>query len=220
MIIAFAGPFSWPGTPDAPSVFDVDEGHKPGIYVWTVSLPEGHLVYYVGETGRSFYERLFEHYREHAAAMYHVWSPAEFARGNKIQLWPGCQDVKEWIANYSRLSESISKMTYILRFFLAPLSCDTRIRRRIEAAIAQALYATPGIVGTFQDQGIRYCSRTNDEEPIGCIASSPVPLLGLEEHGLGGRMLEAVNLHLQSQGVRITTGTIVDATIIHAPSST
>ena len=33
-------------------------------------------------------------------------------------------------------------------------------------------------------------------------------------------MLEAVNLHLQSQGVRITTGTIVDATIIHAPSST
>jgi transposase, IS5 family len=29
-----------------------------------------------------------------------------------------------------------------------------------------------------------------------------------------------VNLHLQSRGVRITTGTIVDATIVHAPSST
>ena len=42
----------------------------------------------------------------------------------------------------------------------------------------------------------------------------------LEEHSLGGQMLEAVNLHLESQGVRITTGTIVDATIIHAPSST
>ena len=42
----------------------------------------------------------------------------------------------------------------------------------------------------------------------------------LEEHGLGGEMLEAVNLHLQENGVRITTGTIVDATIIHAPSST
>jgi IS5 family transposase len=42
----------------------------------------------------------------------------------------------------------------------------------------------------------------------------------LEEHQLGGEMLETVNLHLQSQGVRITTGTIVDATIIHAPSST
>jgi transposase, IS5 family len=42
----------------------------------------------------------------------------------------------------------------------------------------------------------------------------------LEEHGLGGEMLEAVNLHLQEKGVRITRGTIVDATIIHAPSST
>src|SRR5512143_2287353 len=42
----------------------------------------------------------------------------------------------------------------------------------------------------------------------------------LEEHHLGGEMLETVNLHLQSQGVRISKGTIVDATIIHAPSST
>jgi IS5 family transposase len=42
----------------------------------------------------------------------------------------------------------------------------------------------------------------------------------LEEHGLGGEMLETVNLHLQAKGVRITKGTIVDATIIHAPSST
>jgi len=42
----------------------------------------------------------------------------------------------------------------------------------------------------------------------------------LEEHNLGGAMLETVNLHLESQGVKITTGTIVDATIIHAPSST
>ena len=42
----------------------------------------------------------------------------------------------------------------------------------------------------------------------------------LEEHGLGGQMLEAVNAHLRQKGVRITPGTIVDATIIHAPSST
>src|SRR5271169_1938679 len=42
----------------------------------------------------------------------------------------------------------------------------------------------------------------------------------LEEHRVGGKMLEAVNLHLEQKGIRITTGTIVDATIIHAPSST
>lgn len=42
----------------------------------------------------------------------------------------------------------------------------------------------------------------------------------LEEHDLGRQMLGTVNLHLEKQGVRITRGTIVDATIIHAPSST
>jgi transposase, IS5 family len=42
----------------------------------------------------------------------------------------------------------------------------------------------------------------------------------LEKHDLGGAMLDAVNLHLEAKGIRIATGTIVDATIIHAPSST
>jgi len=42
----------------------------------------------------------------------------------------------------------------------------------------------------------------------------------LEEQNLGEEILGTVNLHLQAKGVRITTGTIVDATLIHAPSST
>jgi len=41
-----------------------------------------------------------------------------------------------------------------------------------------------------------------------------------EKHSLGGQMLETVNEHLESKGIRIQTGTIVDASIIHAPSST
>src|SRR6266705_665084 len=42
----------------------------------------------------------------------------------------------------------------------------------------------------------------------------------LEEHQLGEQILGQVNLYLQAKGVRITTGTIVDATILHAPTST
>jgi len=42
----------------------------------------------------------------------------------------------------------------------------------------------------------------------------------LEEHPMGEQILGTVNWQLQAQGVRITTGTIVDATILHAPSST
>jgi IS5 family transposase len=42
----------------------------------------------------------------------------------------------------------------------------------------------------------------------------------LERHQLCGQILDTVNQYLESKGIRIGTGTIVDATIIQAPSST
>jgi IS5 family transposase len=42
----------------------------------------------------------------------------------------------------------------------------------------------------------------------------------LERHGLGRQILIAVNAYLARHGLTIGTGTIVDATILHAPSST
>jgi len=42
----------------------------------------------------------------------------------------------------------------------------------------------------------------------------------LERHGLGAKIFARVNGYLESRGVKIGTGTIVDATLIEAPSST
>jgi|SRR5665213_701585 len=42
----------------------------------------------------------------------------------------------------------------------------------------------------------------------------------LERHSLGKKLFEEVNAHLRESGVKIAGGTIVDATIIAAPSST
>jgi len=42
----------------------------------------------------------------------------------------------------------------------------------------------------------------------------------IEAHGLGAEIFAAVNAHLQAKAVKIGTGTILDATIIAAPSST
>ncbi|EQD59221.1 transposase IS4 family protein [mine drainage metagenome] len=42
----------------------------------------------------------------------------------------------------------------------------------------------------------------------------------LEKHALGKKLFKAVNAHLQTQGMKVNSGTIVDATIIGAPSST
>ena len=42
----------------------------------------------------------------------------------------------------------------------------------------------------------------------------------LEAHGLGASIFAAAHRHLEEKGLKVSTGTIVDATIIHAPSST
>jgi len=42
----------------------------------------------------------------------------------------------------------------------------------------------------------------------------------LEERDLGRRLFEEVHRHLEARGLKVSTGTIVDATIINAPSST
>lgn len=42
----------------------------------------------------------------------------------------------------------------------------------------------------------------------------------LEQHKLGSLILDTINQHLASQGMMLREGTIVDATIINAPSST
>ena len=42
----------------------------------------------------------------------------------------------------------------------------------------------------------------------------------LEKHHLGKKLFQKVRRHLESQGVKVTNGPIVDATIISAPSST
>ena len=42
----------------------------------------------------------------------------------------------------------------------------------------------------------------------------------LEKHDLGRSLFQEVHRHLETQGLKVTTGTIVDASIINAPSST
>jgi hypothetical protein len=183
--LKFAGPFSWAGVGAAPSLFEDPMGNESGIYLWTVSLPQGHLIYYIGETGRSFATRMLEHYKEHASGFYHVYSPAEFANGRKVPLWPGRggksdrKSVVECMRQYAQLSSQIAEMTQIYRFFLAPTKIEVRIRRRVEAAIAIILKSSPGQVGGFQDEGVGYSPRLAGEEPISCLVLSDQPLIGM-----------------------------------------
>ncbi|WP_411172550.1 hypothetical protein [Nitrosomonas sp. Is35] len=42
----------------------------------------------------------------------------------------------------------------------------------------------------------------------------------MEKHELTSVLLEAINAHLKTQGLLVSKGTMVDTTLIHAPSST
>ena len=64
-------------------------------------------------------------------------------------------------------------------------SGEARVRKRVESAIAQALYDSPGLVGGLQDRGIRYDPRRNGKEPIECLITPSVQLLGLPDRVIG-----------------------------------
>jgi len=56
----------------------------------------------------------------------------------------------------------------------------------------------------------RSCSRRDDRLQLRHL---------LEKHKLGGRIFAEVNAYLRKNGVKVSTGTIIDATIISAPRS-
>lgn len=169
--LAFRGPFAWVASSDAPSIFEAIEPETAGIYLWTIDRGDGHLVFYVGETGRCVCLRMAEHYREHAAGRYSLYEPASFAKGQKSCIWPGYlakagRGLGQCVERSIALSPRIAEMAKLLRFFVAPTACERRLRRRAESAIADALAAVPGEIGAFQDPGIRYERRRSDESPV------------------------------------------------------
>ena len=182
-LVEFIGPFSWLGE-DSPSVFEAQIGRACGLYIWSVEVESQDVIYYVGLTQRTFAERFLEHFKEHASGGYHLYDPIEFAAGRKVQLWPGRfgverESVQEFIRRYQQLAPAVAALAKLYRFHLAPLSLDQRSLERIEAGLANYLYAFPGLVGAFQDTGIQYRPRKPNEAPIEVAFNSQVPLLGL-----------------------------------------
>ena len=182
--IEFVGPFSWLGEVDAPSLFEDAIGKKSGIYLWTIEVENGFLVYYVGQTGRTFSQRMKEHFREHLAGFYHLNDPDEFKKGKKVSIWPGLYDVDTKISlsalgkKHSELSNNIYHLSQQYRFFFASIKAEIRVIERIESAIASYLYKQGGDVGDFQEKGIRYRPRWSSEAPMRVSIVTNKKLLG------------------------------------------
>ena len=143
--LEFSGPFSWLSSDPATSIFEAAAARAAGIYLWTVETQDGYLIYYVGETGAEFRQRLSQHLCQQLAGMYHIYDPGLFAVGQKRALWRGLygNDREPGLAAFVEclpsLAPALANFVRLIRFHLAPLTCHTRLRRRIEAALAMHL---------------------------------------------------------------------------------
>ena len=169
------GPFGWtPGS--LPSVWDAQEVGSPGVYLWVVETDEGYLVYYVGETGRRFSDRLAAHARGYLSGEYRIYEPERFREGTKILIWPGTWQphtkhlVPVFMTRYVEMAPKVLEFMATLFFFMCPFEAPRRDRRRIEAAIAGALYDQPPPVGGVPGDGDTLRPPERRREPDRCGA--------------------------------------------------
>jgi hypothetical protein len=177
------GPYKWYG--DGEDVlFSRPEIKQPGIYLWTILFDGQYLTYYVGETGRAFEERFKEHTRDCLGGLYRVYDPDKFITGKKELSWEGMwkkgtrDRMGEFLIRFKELAPIIHKFMGLIDMFLAPIDVDQCTRQRIESAIANHLYHQEGLIGTFQDNDIRYHPKRSDEEPISVLMNYSKPILG------------------------------------------
>ena len=184
--IDFQGPFSLFGG-DLPCAFQAEAAQHKGVYVWTANTPHGELAYYIGDTDRSFAKRFLEHLKEYASGGYRIHEAEAFKRGEKKLLWLGFnRPVEErraaFFEYFERMEEFIPQLRAFLhthRLYLGPFDGDQRLRRRIEAGLARHLYDQPGIIGEFQEPGVWYQWKKDDEPPISAVVSFPCALQGI-----------------------------------------
>jgi len=177
--IHWLGPYKWK------CIFNLPKGKQAGVYIWTIPYRGKYLVYYVGETGRTFVRRFTEHTRDYLYGYNRVYDPRLFSQGTKQLVWggmwkPGTRNrMGEFLKRYLELSPIIYDFMGLFRIFLGPLDIEKRFRQRVEAAIAENLYRQLGLIGEFQDGDIRYQPRKAIEEPIKVVMIGNEDILGM-----------------------------------------
>lgn len=171
--LQFYGPFQLAGSQEE-SILLSPKGKLMGVYLLTIPFENKYLPYYVGETGVSFASRSMDHVKCFLNGFYRIYDPEAFATGKKILVWggmwksnrKGSDTMIEYLQQYHKLSSLSYTFLNLFRFFLAPFDSDDRLRQRLEAAIASKLLEQDGIIGSFQDNDIRYYPRRPKEQPI------------------------------------------------------
>lgn len=186
--VQWFGPYCLVGNKDD-NIFSNLLGEKKGVYLLAIPFDGKHLVYYVGETGVSFSQRLMQHIQNYLSGFYRIFDPEEFTKGKKVLIWGGMWKsdrkdpnfILDFLKRHSEIAPKILRFIELFRVFLAPIDVNRRIREKIESRIAGSLNESNGIVSSFQDADIRYKPRRLNEQKIKVIMSFPESIMGLKE---------------------------------------
>jgi len=182
------GPFKF--TNGRSSVFSDKLSNERGIYLWTVKYKDGYLVYYVGETGKSFNDRFKIHLDNLKSGQYRIYDPKLFTQGNKKLIWnpykrgalKRVRYKKEFNAIYNSIQQQLENYIKLFELFLIPFKDKDRLRLRIEAAISMRLNKAGEPIGSFQDEDIKYKPRKETEVTLSVKLSSPFKIHGLQRN--------------------------------------
>jgi hypothetical protein len=186
--VRWYGPYSFVKSEDQ-NIFTCLMGEKKGVYLFTIPFEGKYLVYYVGETGDSFANRLLQHVQSYLNGFYRIFDPEEFVKGRKVLLWGGMWKtdrrepklISDFIDRQTELAPKILLQLKRFRIFLAPIDEDKRIIERVEAEIARSLNQQEGLIGGFQDKDVRYRPTRPNEQRFKVIMTFSNPIMGLSQ---------------------------------------
>lgn len=174
--LVWQGPFSWPGAcydAHTPDLGDSEFVDSCGVYLWTVNYGTGFLIYAAGITNRPFRVRFREHTRAYRSGVYTIFDAPSLIQGQREVLWPGfwfghrsVNAERDYAECESEIRVATEKLLGTYRVFVAPIQASSRVLRRIEAAIMNALYSAGGVVGQIPDRGMALAPRWDCEDPI------------------------------------------------------
>lgn len=170
----FHGPFPLLG-PSGDVLSECPCQTEAGIYLWAVQqLTGSYRISYIGETEKSFHDRMKEHIIQTLGGNYRICEADPLRQGIQRIVWDGLwrrgtrHRTLEFFYRYEELAPLVKQHLLWQSIFLAPWKGEVRLRRRIEGALALHLRAD-GEASSLLPDDIRFAVRRRGEKPVSVI---------------------------------------------------
>jgi hypothetical protein len=185
--VHFHGPYSALDEDGCPCLFKDEIAARNGVYLWAINVQGTDRPWYVGQTRRSFGERIGEHLGGILSGEYPTYDATRLAQGSQVLAqgsvwgaWP--EIIPDILRDYETLMPNIIALIRLMRFHVAPLTGNEHLYNRIEGAIGRYYKAHPiPELRDFFFQGLKLPPAIPYNNPIRLMLSGDTPLAGLPD---------------------------------------